>query len=337
MNAYGTPLTVELEIPNKSEYDHYFRIYTQKEVIMGGVTYYVIASQCYDDYDPRNNYCGQGMIHVSLLAYKKADSNPKDYDGSIMWNKERGPIYLLSGDYHYCNRDSEYEDNFSTPGYPTQGTLYMDDTYNDILLKSDNEYDSCLYLEKTTGPGLKFHSAVRLADSMDQLSSIYNFKNDLAFIASHATELSLNFNTYHYNWDINKDTIYESALAKMGMKSVVDIYAAIRERVQKVCMEYGIEPVVEQVEKEYMSSLNIRFHPETPFPFLQALFYDKSLFSLIRDSSPIFFYNDFQVRNPVNGKRWYLRYGVRTYRYFGKKNADFTTKRNSKVTYTFPA
>lgn len=336
--VYGIPLTAQLELPTKSDWTPYFRIYTQKEVIVRGVKYYVIASHCYNEFDNRNNYQDYGEVHVSLLAYKKGE--------------EGGPIYLLSGTYWYIDGYDGVFDVYSIPGYSKGPRSIVFTSYTE-----DGEpIERVEPLEEEILPGLTFRSAVRLADFMPQLSSntkhkgygnyadtrevfnIRDFKEDLAFIAAYATELTLSFRTHSYGWEVDHGDIQGPILAKMGMASVADVQTAIRERVLELSAENGAVATVNQKGNDCWPELNITFAPTTPFTFLQALMTDSQLLRLIRDSSPLFSYHDFQTRNPVNGKRWSLSYGVRVYKYFGKKNegAD-VTKRNAKASFNFPA
>jgi len=333
VNAYGIPLTANVTI---TEYEDYFRIYTQKEAVVDGVKYIVIASHCYDEYDDRNNYNDSGTVHVSLLAYKKGE--------------EGGPIYLLSGYFWYIDHYYGMFDHYSIPGYSEGPKTATHTSYT----KDGKWVEQVVQLKEEFTPGLILCSAIRLADFMPQLSSatkhkgygnfadtrevfnIRDFKKDLAFIAAYATELSLNFNTV-YKESVN-EAVSKEVFAKMKMESVANIHAAICERVQELCTAGGVVASIVHSGKSWYPKLNITFPPMTPFAFLQTLMTDSRLLKLIRDSSPLFYYNDFQAINPSNGKRWSLSYGLRTYRYNGKKNegAD-VTKRNSKATFNFPA
>lgn len=348
-SAYGTPLTANITFTNDDDYESHFRIYTQKEAVarsasqgrsatvVDGVKYTVIASHCYDEFDGRrSNVNDSGEVHVSLLAYKKGEKN--------------GPIYLLGGSYGYDYHYDQVFDYYSIPGY-SEGPRSM-------TITSYTEDGECVEqvvpLEEEFAPGLVLRSAVRLADFMPQLSSstkhkgyanfadtrevfnIRDFKKDLAFIATYATELSLNFNTL-YTQSVD-EAVSKEVFAKLEMESVADIHAAICERVQELCSAGGVAASIVHSGKSWSPKLNITFPPTTPFAFLQTVMTDSRLLKLIRDSSPLFYYNDFQAINPANGKRWSLSYGLRTYTYFGKKNeGKDLEKRNAKATFNFPA
>jgi hypothetical protein len=173
---YGIPLTAEVDHPEGESPYEKFRIYTQKEVVMEGVEYEVIASYCDDTYDDRSNHRDEGDMQVVILGREKGAGHG-------------GPLSLITGSYHYLNRGCECQDNFSMAGYPVDGLLYSPEEEGEEP-------------EPESGPGLVFDSVVPFAEivgqlvnrhpwcyTMDDMPQVYcvrSFKDALTMIAQSA-------------------------------------------------------------------------------------------------------------------------------------------------------